>query len=441
MSHPGSHGHQKENPGTTAGDAYATDSGARKVAKLIKGAYPLGSAGIYHQLDRKAQATRNRQRLESKVGHEQALDSKRIQAESTKTQPLRDAIAKKQERLEQQYEELLGAFAVAARNANTPLTASSLTQEKLDAIVKQKQIAPAWSATPIPGEEDWRFRIYKTLGAASVGLPLAVSVGGIYTFLNSADFRKPSSVEFLVKIVILAFIGVMVKLGATLRAQNLGDVHAAARQGENEVGLWREVKTGVISLTGYWCAISVLEGIALRSFYQEMHRYGKSLPPQPLWVYMIAGGTLTAISLIAAHGHAFTSGLRDLRNALNKRPQNTPIEANAGLADLIEKGSLLLSLKERIGEERKRLEDLDKKCQATPAASKETSELLVEARKVEQAETEKLAELVQRYTKHLTNLPHPITSDPITVAAPPQKIVKKKYYFWWLRWRDSKRDD
>lgn len=419
------------------------DQSAARLAARLAGVHPTASEQILHQLDRKVQLTRRRLALEKLAEDELSGDAIRIKARFFRDTERRDTVYERLIELETSRDALLPSFADAAAGGGFALSYDTLNQQRLEAVSERMRTpSKPWLETPVPGVSGGRVKIFKVAGPLCLGASVAISVGALYSVLNSNDFRSLGSQAVIVKLVILFIVGATFKLAGAVESQQQGRLRATAHQDPNPRRLWQEVIWRTVILGALWALLSVFEGVALESFAREVNRYNSTAHIQPLWVYILIGGILAGFGFRAAESVAFTDGLQELRDRFNTLSAELTPPSNPNLSRILKEGSLLLSLKERIAQERKLLESLDAQEQEPPQVSSRTQALLEATIAGEKAEGERLTELVDKYADVFTPLPHQVVPEEIVAPSPPKKIVKKKYYLLrWFRSRSSKGDD
>lgn len=425
---------------TKIGD-HDNQSAARLAARLA-GVHPTASEEILHQVDCKLRSVRRRLALEKQAEEEIKAHTGRISTRFQRETARRDKVYSHILRLEEQRDELIPRFADATAEAGVALSYDTLSQQTMEAISKRMRTpSDIWCETPVPGVSGGRVQIFKVAGPLCLGASVAISVGALYSALSSDDFRTLDHPATIVKLVILFFVGATFKLAGAVESQQQGRLRATAHHETKSARLWKEVTWRAVILAVLWVLLAVFEGVALESFAHEINRYNRLAKIQPLWVYILIGGILAGFGFRATESVAFTDGLQELRERFNKRSAEMMQPAPPNLSRILKEGSLLLSLKERIVQERKLLDSLDDEEEQEPEVSSRTKSLLDEARSAEQDEAKRLTALVSKYADVFTPLPHQIIPEQIVAPSPPKKIVKKRYYLWWFRRSNSKGND
>lgn len=419
------------------------DQSAARLAARLAGVHPTASEQILHQLDRKVQVTRRRLALEKQAEGELSGDASRIRTRFYRDTERRDTVYARLIELETNRDTLLPSFADATADGGFALSYDTLSQQRLEAVSERMRTpTKPWFETPVPGVSGGRVKIFKIAGPLCLGASVAISVGALYSILSSNDFRSLSSGAVIAKLVVLFVVGATFKLAGAVESQQQGRLRATAHQDPNPKRLWQEVTGRTIVLALLWVLLSVFEGVALESFAREVNRHNAAAHIQPLWVYILIGGILAGFGFRAAESVAFTDGLQELRERFNILSAELTQPTNPNLSRILKEGSLLLSFKERIAQERKLLESLEAEEKQQPQVSSRTQSLLDTAIAQEKTEGERLTELVDKYADVFTPLPHQVVPEEIVAPSPPKKIVKKKYYLLRPFWRrDSKGDD
>lgn len=420
------------------------DQSAARLASRLAGVHPTAAEEVNHQIDRKLQATSRRAALEKVADEELRVHGELIHVRFEREADQRGTIYQRLLELEQLRDDLLPSFARAVSDAGVALSYDSLSPQRLEQVAERMRTpGKPWFETPVPGISGNRVKVFKLAAPLCLGASVAISVGALYSVISSSDFRgiTPGT---LAKLFILFLVGASLKLSGAVEAQQQGRLRATAHH-EGEEGkskqTWQEVRWRFWVLMGLWVLLSVFEGIALNTFAHEVNRFNKEVTIQPVWVYILVGGLLAGFGFRATESVAFVDGLQELRQDFNDRSVALALPSNPNLARVLSEGSYLLSLKERIVQDRRLFDTLAAQENQPPCVSERTQKLLDEAISQERAEVERLSGLVSKYAQVFTPLPHQVLPEEIVAPSPPKKVVKRRYYFWWFRWRDGKGDD